>query len=267
MPAGSPWSGRGERAREPAAGPHPRAGRAVRRCARVGAGRAARCLRHDRSVATSRRWPREAWWSGSTAGSPRSSGRSTDEPGFTAKSSLQTEEKRGHRAGGRPAGRTWCGGGDLGRHHHVRGGAASCATSPDLTVVTNSIPVAQLLHESGRVRPDGRADRRYADAVRRAGRPGGGRVPAHACTSTGCSSACTASTSGPGSRPPTWSRPRRTGPCWPRPVAASSSPTTRSGGWSASARSRVSTRSTSWSRTRRCPRPARRGAAEPRRPA
>lgn len=77
------------------------------------------------------------------------SGRSTDEPGFTVKSSLQTEEKR---AIARSA------------VHLVEPGAAvaiSAGTTtfavarelrhvPDLTVVTNSIPVAQLLHESGR---------------------------------------------------------------------------------------------------------------------
>lgn len=77
------------------------------------------------------------------------SGRSADEPGFTAKSSLQTHEKS---AIARAAV-------DL-----VEPGAAvaiSAGTTtfqvarelrhvPDLTVVTNSIPVAQLLHESGR---------------------------------------------------------------------------------------------------------------------
>ena len=53
----------------------------------------------------------------------------------------------------------------------------TCATCPDLTVVTNSIWVADVLHRAA-ARPDRPADRRPAHAVRRAGRPGGrGRAP------------------------------------------------------------------------------------------
>jgi DeoR/GlpR family transcriptional regulator of sugar metabolism len=74
--------------------------------------------------------------------------RSTEEPGFTAKSSLMTRQKRAIAAAaatlvepgaaiGISAGTTTY---ELARA--VRG-------IPDLTVVTNSIPVAQLLHESG----------------------------------------------------------------------------------------------------------------------
>lgn len=76
-------------------------------------------------------------------------GRSTDEPGFTAKSSLQNEEKRAiARAAAElvepsaavaiSAGTTTF---EVARElRHV----------PDLTVVTNSVPVAQLLHDSAR---------------------------------------------------------------------------------------------------------------------
>lgn len=76
-------------------------------------------------------------------------GRSTEEPGFTAKSGLQTAQKR---AIAREAARL------------VEPGAAvalSAGTTtyevarelrsvPDLTVVTNSVPVAQLLHDERR---------------------------------------------------------------------------------------------------------------------
>ena len=69
---------------------------------------------------------------------------------------------------------------------------------PDLTVVTNSVPVAQLLHESGTpgqtvVLTGG--VRTPSDAL--VG-PGRRRRPAHRCTSTCCSSACTAWTPTPG---------------------------------------------------------------------
>jgi DeoR/GlpR family transcriptional regulator of sugar metabolism len=75
-------------------------------------------------------------------------GRSTEEPGFTAKSALMTPQKRAIAAAaaalvepgssiGISAGTTTY---EFARA--VRG-------VPDLTVVTNSIPVAQLLHESG----------------------------------------------------------------------------------------------------------------------
>jgi len=74
--------------------------------------------------------------------------RSSEEPGFTAKSALMTRQKRAIAAAaatlvepgaaiGISAGTTTY---ELARA--VRG-------TPDLTVVTNSIPVAQLLHESG----------------------------------------------------------------------------------------------------------------------
>jgi DeoR/GlpR family transcriptional regulator of sugar metabolism len=75
-------------------------------------------------------------------------GRSSEEPGFTAKSSLMTREKQAIAAAAAAL---------------VEPGAAigiSAGTTtfelaravrwvPDLTVVTNSVPVAQLLHESG----------------------------------------------------------------------------------------------------------------------
>ena len=98
-------------------------------------------------------------------------------------------------------------------------------------------------------RPDDHPDRRGPDAVRRAGRAVRRRGPAHASTSTSSSSVSTAWTRGPGSPARTCSRPTRTGRS-SRPAAAwSSSPTTRSGASSASARSRVSTRPTSSSPT------------------
>ena len=138
---------------------------------------------------------------------------------------------------------------------------------PDLTVVTNSVPVAQLLHESGTpgqmvVLTGGRAH-----ALGRPGRPGGGRARCARCTSTGCSSACTASTRDAG---PDHTQPRRgrdqPRPGRRRPAGAACSPTTPSG---ASSGSRtivaLSTRSTCSSPTRASTRPAPcRGAVDPR---
>ena len=46
--------------------------------------------------------------------------------------------------------------------------------SGGLTVVTNSIPVAEVFHRGGSAGPDGGAHRRGAYPVRRPGRPGGG---------------------------------------------------------------------------------------------
>ncbi len=77
------------------------------------------------------------------------SGHSTDEPGFTVKSSLQTEEKR---AIARAAVELV----EPGAAVAISAGTTTYEVArelrhvPDLTVVTNSIPVAQLLHESGR---------------------------------------------------------------------------------------------------------------------
>ena len=49
--------------------------------------------------------------------------------------------------------------------------AQRLANVPGLTVVTNSVRVADVLHQVGRQRPDDHPDRRRADAVGRARRP------------------------------------------------------------------------------------------------
>jgi DeoR/GlpR family transcriptional regulator of sugar metabolism len=73
---------------------------------------------------------------------------STEEPGFTAKSTLMTPEKR---AIARAAAALVEPGSSIG----ISAGtttyefARAVRGVPDLTVVTNSVPVAQLLHESG----------------------------------------------------------------------------------------------------------------------
>ena len=59
----------------------------------------------------------------------------------------------------------------LGRHHHRRARPAPASTCPALTVVTNSVPVADVLLPGRPPRPDGGADRRRAHPVGRAGRP------------------------------------------------------------------------------------------------
>ncbi|MEW1952531.1 DeoR/GlpR family DNA-binding transcription regulator [Terrabacter sp. NPDC080008] len=74
--------------------------------------------------------------------------RSSDEPGFTAKSLLQLAQKQ---AIARAAARHVEAGSSIG----ISAGtttyelARAVRDVPDLTIVTNSIPVAQLLHESG----------------------------------------------------------------------------------------------------------------------
>ena len=74
-------------------------------------------------------------------------GRSADEPGFVAKSTLQITEKVRDRARGRAVGRTRCRRGDP-RPAPPRTRSRRLLRHVErLTVVTNSIPVAQLLHE------------------------------------------------------------------------------------------------------------------------
>jgi len=77
------------------------------------------------------------------------SGRSAEEPGFAAKSSLQTAEKAAIAAAAA----------DLvhpGDCVAISAGTTTFAVAqqlrlvPDLTVVTNSLPVAEILHETGR---------------------------------------------------------------------------------------------------------------------
>ena len=105
--------------------------------------------------------------------------------------------------------------------------AQRLALVPGLTVVTNSVRVADVLHQNGR------ADqtiiltggvRTPSDALAGPSRPCG------ASTSTWCSSASTAWTSGPGSAVRTCSRRIPTGRSSRPGAGLSSSPTTRSGG-------------------------------------
>ena len=77
-------------------------------------------------------------------------GRSADEPGFVVKSALHTGAEVGHRAWPPPS---WSSRAPRSPSRPARRRTAwrsSCSTCPDLTVVTNSPPVADLLHESGR---------------------------------------------------------------------------------------------------------------------
>jgi DeoR/GlpR family transcriptional regulator of sugar metabolism len=75
-------------------------------------------------------------------------GRSSEEPGFTAKSGLMTHEKEAIAAAAAALV-------EPGASIGISAGTTTFAFAravrsvPDLTVVTNSIPVAQLLHESG----------------------------------------------------------------------------------------------------------------------
>ena len=75
-------------------------------------------------------------------------GRSTEEPGFTAKSALMTPQKKAIAAAAAALV-------EPGSSIGISAGtttyefARAVRAVPDLTVVTNSIPVAQLLHESG----------------------------------------------------------------------------------------------------------------------
>ena len=96
---------------------------------------------------------------------------STDEPGFEAKSHRQLAEKEAIARAARrlvepgPGDRAHAPGTTTWRlAHHL-------ADVPDLTVVTNSIQVAIVLHREAAARPHRRADRRRAHAVRRARRP------------------------------------------------------------------------------------------------
>jgi DeoR/GlpR family transcriptional regulator of sugar metabolism len=82
-------------------------------------------------------------------GATRVAGRSAEEPGFVTKSALQPTEKR---AIGRAAARLV----EPGAAVAISGGttthalARALADVPDLTVVTNSLPVADVLHAAGR---------------------------------------------------------------------------------------------------------------------
>ena len=191
---------------------HPRPRRGVRRRARLRPRRPARRLRHDRPPRHRAARTRGPASSRCTAAPLAVGGRSTDEPGFAAKSALHDAEKqaiaarrgrarraRAPRSASRPA-------------PPPTRSPARLRGVPDLTVVTNSIPVAAA---AARVR---RAPtRRWCSpaGVRTPPTPWSARSPSPRCarcTSTGCSSACTASTRAPASPRPTWWRPRPTGP-------------------------------------------------------
>ena len=128
-------------ARQPAAGPRSSSSSGQRRGARVGAGRAARRLRHDHPPRHRAARRARAWCERVHGGATRRGGRSTDEPGFTAKSVL-CSPRRSPPSPQAAAQLVEPGAaiGDLGRHHHLRAGPRSCADVPDLTVVTNSVP-------------------------------------------------------------------------------------------------------------------------------
>ena len=170
------------------------------------------------------------------------------EPGFAAKSSLQQAEKDAiadaaaalvepGMAVGVSAGTT------------TYALARRLADIPGLTVVTNSIRVADVLYQVGRTDQTIDPDRRRPHAVGGARRARSRSPPCAPSTWTSCSSASTAWTRTPGSPARTSSRRTPTARS-SRPAAAwSSSPTTRSGASSASARSPDSTRRTSSSRT------------------
>ena len=119
-------------------------------------------------------------------------GLSADEPGFEAKSAAAAAEKEAIARAARPSSSSPA------RRSALTAGTTTWRLAhhlvdvPDLTVVTNSIQVANVLHRERAARPDGRPDRRRAHAVRRAGRPGRGRARSARCTSTCCSWACTA---------------------------------------------------------------------------
>ena len=74
---------------------------------------------------------------------------STAEPGFEANSARRQLEKEAIAAAGRLAGAARFGDRRLGRHDDPRF-RAHLVDIPDLTVVTNSVWVADLLHRSGR---------------------------------------------------------------------------------------------------------------------
>ena len=174
-------------------------------------GRPARRLGHDRPPRHRVAGPARAASPRCTAAPPRSAGRSTDEPGFAAKSALRAAEKAAI-ARRRPrlvepgasvalsAGTT--------TYAVAHAAARRC---PDLTVVTNSSPVADAAARVRPRRPDRRAHRRRPHAVRRAGRPGGRRRAAHACTSTALPRRARHGRAGRAHHARTWSRPRPTG--------------------------------------------------------
>ncbi len=123
--------------------------------------------------------------------------RSADEPGFEAKSLREQPEKEAIAVAAAQLVKP-------GTAIAVTAGTTTWALArylrdiPNLTVVTNSIPVAQIMRHSGRTGPLDRAHRRAADAVGRAGRAGRRFRRCARCTSTCCSWACTAWTSAPG---------------------------------------------------------------------
>ena len=124
-------------------------------------------------------------------------GRSTDEPGFAAKSAMQTEEKAAIAVAAASLVRP-------GDSVALSAGTTTYAVAlelrgvPDLTVVTNSVPAGRRAARGRPARPHRHPHRWRANRrpTRWSGRSRSLRC-GH-CTSTGCSSACTAWTSAPG---------------------------------------------------------------------
>ena len=182
--------------------------------------RAARRLGHDGPPRHRAAGPPRACVERVHGGALALGGRSTEEPGFTAKSALSTPQKHGHRPG-------------RGRSSSSRAppiGISAGTTTyelaravrdvPDLTVVTNSVPVAAAAARVGHARPDRRPDRRRAHAVRRARRPGRRRGPAHAARRPAVPRRARHRRARRASPPPTSSRPRPTGPSSTRPAGS-----------------------------------------------
>src|SRR6266508_2798367 len=164
---------------------------------------------------------------------------SSDEPGFEAKSG---QERPAKDAIARRAAEFV----EPGTAVAVTAGTTTHALAhylarvPELTVVTNSLPVAEVLDAAGRTRRSCSAAGSARPLTRWSGRWRCARSVR--CTSTGRSWGCTASTPRPASPRPTCWRPRPTAPCSPRPAAWWCWPTTRSGRSSCSAPSPPSSR-------------------------
>ena len=99
---------------------------------------------------------------------------SADEPGFEAKSAREQQEKQAHRRGRRGAGPAGSGAG-LSAPAPRPGPWRPPARVPDITVVTNSVRVADAFQPAARPGPDRDAHRRRAHALGRARRSAGRR--------------------------------------------------------------------------------------------
>ena len=190
-----------------------------------------------------------------TAARPPRSSHATDEPGFAAKSGreLQREGRRSRAAAAELV--------EPGTAVALSAGTTTWALArflvevPRLTVVTNSIPVADVFYAAGGTDQTVVLTGGVRTPVRRAGRARRRGARCARCTSTCCSWACTAWTCVRGFTTPNLME-AETEPRAGRRGAHgwSSSPTTRSGAWSGSATHRPPrARPTSSSPTRGCP--------------